>query len=155
MLDDDPNVDAAVNGIVLDALAEVVGQSDELEEADAAATFLTAISVEGFRGIGPAARLDLYPAPGLMVVSGRNGSGKSSLSEALELALTGTSYRWRNKEVLWAETWQNLHHPSPCEIQVGFTREGTGPFTIGMEWTAGAPGEAGPDGWLTVWGWAA
>lgn len=139
MLDDDPNVDAAVKGIVLDALAEVVGQSDELEEADAAATFLTAISVEGFRGIGPAARLDLYPAPGLMVVSGRNGSGKSSLSEALELALTGTSYRWRNKELLWAETWQNLHHPSPCEIQVGFTREGTGPFTVGMEWTAGAP----------------
>jgi DNA repair exonuclease SbcCD ATPase subunit len=33
-----------------------------------------------------------------MVVSGRNGSGKSSFVEALELALTGTSYRWHEKE---------------------------------------------------------
>jgi len=138
LLDDDPKLDSAVKDVVLEALAEVVGQSGGSAEGDSAGTFLTAISVEGFRGVGPAARLDLYPAPGLMVVSGRNGSGKSSFAEALELALTGTSYRWRNKETLWAETWQNLHHPSPCEIRIGFTREGRGPFTVGMEW---GPGE--------------
>ena len=97
-----------------------------------------AISVAGFRGIGRQARLDLYPAPGLMVVSGRNGSGKSSFAEALELALTGTSYRWHKKEVLWTETWQNLHHSDPCAIRVGFTAEGTGPFTVGMDWAPGA-----------------
>ena len=139
LLDDDPKIESAVKDVVLEALAEVVGQSAERGVFDSAGTFVTEISVEGFRGVGPAVRLDLYPAPGLMVVSGRNGSGKSSFAEALELALTGTSYRWRNKEALWAETWQNLHHPSPCEIRIGFTREGTGPFTIGMEW---APGES-------------
>ena len=104
----------------------------------AAPTFLTTISVAGFRGIGRQARLDLYPAPGLMVVSGRNGSGKSSFAEALELALTGTSYRWHKKEVLWTESWRNLHHSDPCAIRVGFTAEGAGPFTIGVDWATGA-----------------
>ncbi|ORV10004.1 recombinase RecF [Mycobacterium celatum] len=136
MLEDDFAVDTTVKDVVLEALAEIIGQTVGSDEADPAATFLTAISVEGFRGIGPAARLDLYPAPGLMVVSGRNGCGKSSFAEAIELALTGTSYRWRNKEALWAETWRNLHHSNPCEILIGFTREGTGPFTVGMEWEA-------------------
>ncbi len=90
LLERDPALDAAVKDVVLEALAQVVGQTDGLTETDSAATFLTAISVAGFRGVGPAARLDLYPAPGLMVVSGRNGSGKSSFAEALELALTGS-----------------------------------------------------------------
>ena len=107
-------------------------------EDQTAPTFLTTISVAGFRGIGRQARLDLYPAPGLMVVSGRNGSGKSSFAEALELALTGTSYRWHKKEVLWTESWRNLHHPDPCAIRVGFTAEGTGPFTVGVDWAPGA-----------------
>ena len=82
--------------------------------------------------------LDLYPSPGLMVVSGRNGSGKSSFAEALELALTGTSYRWHKKEVLWTESWRNLHHADPCAIRVGFTAEGSGPFTVGVDWATGA-----------------
>ena len=139
LLADDPKIDGGVKDVVLEALAEVVGKSAEPDVADSAGTFLSEISVEGFRGVGPAARLDLYPAPGLMVVSGRNGSGKSSFAEALELALTGTSYRWRNKEALWAETWRNLHHPSPCEIRIGFAGEGTGPFTVGMKWEPGEP----------------
>jgi hypothetical protein len=93
MLEQDPGIDAAVKDAVLDALAEVVDQAQDNRETQTAPTFLTSISVVGFRGIGRQARLDLYPAPGLMVVSGRNGSGKSSFAEALELALTGTSYR--------------------------------------------------------------
>jgi hypothetical protein len=138
MLEQDPAHDAAVRDAVLDALAEVVGQAQDDRETQTAPTFLTNISVVGFRGIGRQARLDLYPAPGLMVVSGRNGSGKSSFAEALELAITGTSYRWHKKEMLWAESWQNLHHPDPCAIRVGFTAEGTGPFTVGMDWAPGA-----------------
>ena len=139
MLDQDPGLDAGVKDAVLDALAEVVGQAQDEAETHTAPTFLTSISVVGFRGIGPQARLDLYPAPGLMVVSGRNGSGKSSFAEALELALTGTSYRWHKKEVLWTESWRNLHRSDPCAIRVGFTAEGSGPFTVGVDW---APGDA-------------
>ncbi|EJZ05146.1 hypothetical protein MFORT_30129, partial [Mycolicibacterium fortuitum subsp. fortuitum DSM 46621 = ATCC 6841 = JCM 6387] len=123
--------------VVLSALAEVSGGSVEAGENNPAPTFLSSITVSGFRGVGPSARLDLFPAPGLMVVSGRNGSGKSSFAEALELTLTGTSYRWNKKESLWAEAWQNLHHPDPCQIQVGFTREALGPFTVGVNWDQG------------------
>lgn len=72
------------------------------------------------------------------MVSGRNGSGKSSFAEALELALTGTSYRWLKKETLWAESWRNLHRPHPCAIRVGFTAEDLGPFTVGVSWDKGA-----------------
>lgn len=43
---------------------------------------LTSISVEGFRDIGQRTELPLNPGPGLVLVTGRNGSGKSSLAEA-------------------------------------------------------------------------
>src|SRR6202142_3843014 len=46
-----------------------------------AAVYLTAIEVEGFRGIGPPTPLTIDPGPGLTLVVGRNGSGKSSFSE--------------------------------------------------------------------------
>ncbi|MFN3002969.1 AAA family ATPase [Mycolicibacterium wolinskyi] len=138
LLDNDEALSTSVKSVVLDTLAEVEGHNASAAENEMAATFLTSIAVAGFRGVGPRAQLDLYPAPGLMVVSGRNGSGKSSFAEALELTLTGTSYRWLKKESLWAETWQNLHHPEPCEIEVGFTREAAGPFTVGIQWRDGA-----------------
>ncbi len=138
LLETDDALSAAAKDVVLNSLAEVAGGTGESTQTDPAATFLSSIAVSGFRGVGPSARLDLYPAPGLMVVSGRNGSGKSSFAEALELALTGTSYRWFNKkESLWSEAWQNLHHPDPCEIEVGFTREAAGPFTVGVQWGRG------------------
>ncbi|BBY73580.1 hypothetical protein MPRF_04790 [Mycolicibacterium parafortuitum] len=137
MLADDQDIDADARNWVLEALAEVEGNTDGTQ-ASPAPTYLSTISVVGFRGIGRQARLDLHPTPGLMVVSGRNGSGKSSFAEALELALTGTSYRWHNKAALWEEAWRNLHHPEPCAIRVGFTAEGVGTFTVGMEWKAGA-----------------
>jgi recombinational DNA repair ATPase RecF len=139
MLQDDTALDVEVKDAVLEALAEVVGQPQDDNAAQTAPTFLTSISVLGFRGIGPQARLDLYPAPGLMVISGRNGSGKSSFAEALETALTGTSYRWHEKKsTLWAETWRNLHHSSPCAIRAGFTAEGVGPFAVGVDWASEA-----------------
>ena len=139
MLDEDAALDGAVKDAVLEALAEVVGQAEGEGDAPAAPTFLSSISALGFRGIGRQARLDLYPAPGLMVVSGRNGSGKSSFAEALELALTGNSYRWYQKKgVMWSESWRNLHQPDQCAIRVSFTAEGTGPFTVGLDWASDA-----------------
>ncbi|WP_245865647.1 AAA family ATPase [Rhodococcoides kyotonense] len=101
--------------------------------------FLTSIAVAGFRGIGPKSELRLHPAPGITIVSGRNGSGKSSFAEALEFAVTGKSYRWENKAKLWADTWRNLHHPSPCEVQIGLTIEGSEPTVVGVDWKADVP----------------
>ncbi|BCO37706.1 recombinase RecF [Mycobacterium heckeshornense] len=135
LLDSDPGLDAEVREAVLEALAEVTGGGGTPQQMGAPATYLASITVAGFRGIGSRTSLDLYPAPGLMVVSGRNGSGKSSFVEALELALTGTSFRWHQKETLWAEAWRNLHQPNPCEIQIGFTRDGAKPFAIGITWS--------------------
>ena len=111
LLDDDKKLDDAARTVVLDALADVVDQGSATRDTDWSPTFLTTIKVSGFRGIGSTAKLDLHPAPGLTVISGRNGSGKSSFAEALELALTGTSYRWRERQSLWSESWRNLHKP--------------------------------------------
>src|SRR5690606_9889363 len=59
------------------------------EDVEAPGAYLSSIKVEGFRGIGPQSKLELEPGPGLTVVAGRNGSGKSSFAEALEVLLTG------------------------------------------------------------------
>ncbi len=75
-----------------------------------AAVYLTAIEVEGFRGIGPTATLAIDAGPGLTLIVGRNGSGKSSFSEALEMVLLGTNQRWEQRVKGWRDGWQNLHH---------------------------------------------
>ncbi len=134
LLAEDKKLDEAAKGVVLAALAEVGDGDRENSDTDWSPTFLASIKVSGFRGIGSTAKLDLHPAPGLTVVSGRNGSGKSSFAEALELALTGTSYRWKEKQALWAESWRNLHKPNPTAVRIGFTREGSGPVEIGVDW---------------------
>lgn len=36
--------------------------------------------------------------------------------------------------MLWTESWRNIHQPKPCAIRVGFTAEGRGPFTVGVNW---------------------
>ncbi|MGW0157825.1 AAA family ATPase [Mycobacterium sp. NPDC003323] len=133
LLDADTDLDDVARDLVLGALAEVVDENGGTT-ADVSPTYLTNITVSGFRGIGSTAKLDLHPAPGLTVISGRNGSGKSSFAEAVELALTGSSYRWRGKQALWSESWRNLHKPNPCALRVGFTREGSGPVKVGVDW---------------------
>ena len=45
--------------------------------------YLGAITMAGFRGIGPATTLPLQPGPGLTLVVGRNGSGKNSFAEGM------------------------------------------------------------------------
>jgi DNA repair exonuclease SbcCD ATPase subunit len=73
---------------------------------------LRSITVSGLRGIGAAATLELEPGPGLTLVVGRNGSGKSSFAEALEVLLTGGLRRWQEAAaVAWRARWRNLHAP--------------------------------------------
>jgi len=117
--------------------------SEESPAADTATpphprtAFLKAITVEGFRGIGPRATLELPPGPGLTLVVGRNGSGKSSFAEALELLLTGDTYRWSQRSKVWRDGWRNLHHPKAA-ITAEFALEGEkGPCTVAREWAEG------------------
>src|SRR5664279_2708517 len=88
-----------------------------------AGAYLSSITVEGFRGVGAKAVLPLRVGPGLTVVTGRNGSGKSSFAEAVEFALTGRYSRAEGRPVEWLGGWRNLHHRKAC-IEIGLVIEG-------------------------------
>ena len=100
------SVDAALRGASGPATAGAKASAATAQPA----VYLTAIEVEGFRGIGPPTTLSIDPGPGLTLVVGRNGSGKSSFSEALEMVLLGTNQRWEQRVKVWRDGWQNLHH---------------------------------------------
>lgn len=144
-------VAAALHGD--DELAEQLGGQAPVPERPGTTTtdtpaplraFLRSITVSGFRGIGPRATLELNPYYGITVISGRNGSGKSSFAEALEYALTGSSYRWANKKSQqWETSWRNLHMGEPAAIAIDFAMEpddarGGTTATVGVDWATGA-----------------
>src|SRR5690606_24950466 len=85
--------------IVLAALADdddldnvISGQPSRLERQTAetdkpqSRIYLSSVIVAGFRGVGPERTLRIKEGAGLTLVVGRNGSGKSSFAEAVELA---------------------------------------------------------------------
>ena len=113
------------------------------EPAEALPLWLRSISVEGFRGIGPPAVLELSPEPGLTVVAGGNGSGKSSFAEALELLMTGAVKRWTKRAKAWTDAWQCLHHDGPTRLAAELENAG-GVVTLERTWERGAPYEAAP-----------
>lgn len=124
-----------------DALEQhlATGKSDAAAVAGAAAAkrataYLTSLSVQGFRGIGPRQTIDFTPGPGLTVIVGRNGSGKSSFAEALEVLFTGDSKRWADRSKIWKDGWRNLHEPHPACIEADVLLEGQGPAKISCLW---------------------
>jgi ABC-type Mn2+/Zn2+ transport system ATPase subunit len=133
-------------------------EEPELVEAPAPPlTYLEEIAVEGFRGIGPRARLLLEAGPGLTLVVGRNGSGKSSFAEGLEVLLTGTTLRWDGRTKVWRDGWRNLHHDGTATVSARFRTDGMPtPLHVTHSWPAGVqldehqpPQVAGP---VNSWG---
>ena len=120
--------------------------------------WLRSVTVEGFRGIAAPATLPLEPSPGLTVVVGRNGSGKSSFAEGLELLMTGRLKRWEKRPKAWTETWQCLHHEGPTRIAAELVLEGNTSVALAQEWAHGVPhddasGRAGAAAVLAEHGW--
>lgn len=101
--------------------------------------YLKSLTVSGFRGIGPAATLEIPPQPGLILIVGRNGSGKSSFAEALEVLLTGTLMRWETaKSTVFRNGWQNKHAAAGTTIRAETLVEGKGPVCAERTWAPGA-----------------
>jgi energy-coupling factor transporter ATP-binding protein EcfA2 len=103
-----------------------------------AGAYLRSLTVSGFRGIGEPATLSLAPGPGLTLVVGRNGSGKSSFAEALEVLLTGELKRWEKLSAVWRQGWRSMHQPGQAEITAEFLVEGAGPAEAQRTWPKGA-----------------
>lgn len=176
-LDQDPGMDVAPGLLVLAALESgeslesalrgesstdegVGGASDVSSPAGA---YLTSIVIEGFRGIGPRAELPIEPGPGLTLVVGPNGCGKSSFAEGLEMLLTGSNHRWEDRSAIWSEGWRNLHHAESVHIEAHLMVEGTtGETVVERRWglddelpdgAAAAQTIGRPRGDLSILGW--
>lgn len=121
--------------------------ADPAPQPEPVGAYLRSITVAGFRGIGPERTLDLHPAAGLTIVAGRNGSGKSSFAEALEVALTGDSTR-RKSLAEWQSGWTNLHRSEPRHIRVEIAEEGVGATTMGVVWPSGTDTFTDLESWI-------
>lgn len=136
---------AALDGAsAFDAALQPESQIGPLKTARATAvavepkkTFLQEVRVRGFRGIGPEAALSVNPGPGLTLVVGRNGCGKSSFAEAAELLITRGNARWDDRSKPWKEGFRNLHEPHAA-IAARFTVEGGRSCDVRVEWAEGA-----------------
>ena len=127
--------DAALAAQLSSQPADVPAPFEQPQPAPApAGAFLRAVTVAGFRGIGRATTLDVAAGPGLTLVTGRNGSGKSSFAEALEILLTGTLMRWAQAPAVVRDSWRSKHSDGHTEIQAEFLVEGSGKAVVTRSW---------------------
>ena len=145
-LDDDAKlyVMAALDG-TLDEVIQVGDDKQPPPRPDTpetpAGAYLRRVSVAGFRGIGPRADLEVVPGPGLTLVVGANGTGKSSFAEGLEFLLTGQNSRWQDKSAEWRQGWRNLHTQDPPKLQARFTVDGQPEdAVVSRRWNAATTG---------------
>lgn len=121
---------------------EALGGSDNAE--DGARTtpgpvYLGKVTVTGFRGVGAETRLKLKPKPGVTLVVGRNGSGKSSIAEAIETLFTGTNAHCSGRHPGHAVRWRNLHQGERTVVEAKLAVEGDpSPSTLTRTWTGDA-----------------
>lgn len=99
--------------------------------------FLEEIRVAGFRGIGQPVTVGRLPKTGLTVFVGRNGSGKSSLAEAVEYTLTEDSQRWAQRPPVFRDGWRNLHYDGTPEIRLTLRLDSGQQEKIHRVWPAG------------------
>ncbi|MGW2084634.1 AAA family ATPase [Streptomyces sp. NPDC001880] len=111
------------------------------EAGRAGPVYLRSITAAGWRGVGPEATLDLPYGPGLTVITGGNGTGKSSFAEAAEIALTGFNARWdgsnggKPRAVPWRKGWRNLHDAAAPQVAVSLTLDDAAePVTVRRTW---------------------
>jgi recombinational DNA repair ATPase RecF len=130
--------DADLNAVLeADADERPLRLPAEAESGMPAGVYVQSVTVQGFRGIGAEAKLRLPPGPGLTLVVGRNGSGKSSFAEAAELAVTGVSRRW-SKNTAARAGWRNFHVAGTSQITVELATDGqAGTTTVVREWPPG------------------
>jgi recombinational DNA repair ATPase RecF len=142
--DSDESLQQALEGSAFDP-------PDHVTKVAGPPVWLSGLSVQGFRGVGPRTELRLKPKPGLTLVVGRNGSGKSSFAEGLEALLTGDNLRWQGRPKAWQEGWRNLHHDGPTVVGAEFQMEGhAGPTELARRWgdhfdDSVVEGTGGPD----------
>lgn len=151
---DDQSIDDHIKNLVDAALRGTDDLSKALEHAEAELSppsrpprsttgtrpprvFLKEISVRGFRGASPRATLPLDHRPGLTLVVGRNGTGKSTFADGLEVLLTGTTQRW--KDVTGSSAgWKNLGSKELPEVSCQLVADGIGLCAATRTWNHGA-----------------
>ena len=112
------------------------------------------VEMAGFRGFREKMRFDL--ATGFTVLSGRNGTGKSTLLDAVDYALTGTINKFSVKEAkggglqahLW---WVGDGQAAAHYVSVGFIDDIGNQFVITRSRERGCDTDAGKILLLLCW----
>ncbi len=117
-LDGSSNLEALLAGGTASPSEQVA-----IAEGPVGPVWLDHLRVTGFQGIGQPVELNFDPQPGLTLLIGRNGAGKSSLAEALQISITRTSSRWEGKTKAWKDGWRNLHAAEEPSVETSFVIE--------------------------------